>query len=267
MLIAYDTSVCVFSTSNSLLLRKLCAKNSKQISSFAFSPEDTAQLYISKVTGIVEKWDWTNGTLLGSWDTKHPVHLIATSDTNSTEYGTNYVYSVDKLKRNRWTITVHRLMAGEDASKTDLNTLLKFEDPISSLRIFEQGGIIVATSGHKLLIGSTDNPHQPLLKDISYVWREVACSEWITSVDTRIRSVNASSKKPKPVKAVTTRAVDIVVGGIKGAMFVYEDLLTSLISKEDKAKNGITDNFTPRKLHWHRNAVSSVKWSTDGLYT
>ena len=265
MLIAYDTSVGVFSTSNSLLLRKLRGKNSKQISSLAFSPVDTAQLYISKVTGIIEKWNWTNGKILDVWDTKTPVHLIATVNPNSTENGTGYVYSVDKPKGSRWTITAHRLMAGKDAAKTDLNTLLKYEEPITSLRIFEEGRIIVATSGHKLLIGSTDNPHQPLLKAISYVWREITCSEWITSIDTRIRSVDASSKKSKFVKAVTRCAVDIVVGGIKGAIFVYEDLLASLISKEDKSKDGITDNITPRKLHWHRNAVSSVKWSTDGL--
>ncbi|KAL8788196.1 MAG: hypothetical protein Q9195_007411 [Heterodermia aff. obscurata] len=265
MLIAYDLSVCVFSISTSLLLRRLRGKTSKQISSLAFCPVDTAQLYISKVTGKVEKWDWTNGTLLGIWDTKIPVHLIATLSPNSTGQGTDYVYSVDKLKGSRWTITAHRLMAGENASKTDLNTLLKYEEPITSIRIFEESSIIVATSGHKLLIGYTDNPHQPLLKDISYVWREITCSEWIASIDTRIRSVERSSKKPKSVKAVAKCAVDIVVGGNKGAIFVYEDLLASLISKEDKSKAGITENITPRKLHWHRNAVSSVKWSTDGL--
>ena len=258
-------SVCVFSTSNSLLLRKLRGKKPKQISSLAFSSVDTAQLYISMVTGIIEKWDWVNGTLLGSWDTKTPVHLIATSNPTSANSNTGLVYSLDKPKASKWTITAHRLMAGENASKTDLSTLLKYEEPISSLHIYEEGTIIVATSGQKLLIGSTDNPHQPLLKHISYVWREITCSEWITSVDTRIRIVDASSRKSPMVKAATKYAVDIVVGGIRGAIFVYDDLLASLISKEDKSKDGATDNITPRKLHWHRNAVSSVKWSTDGL--
>ena len=267
MLIAYDMSVCVFSTSNSLLLRKLCGKKPKQISSLAFSSVDMAQLYISKVTGIVEKWDWTNGTLLATWDTKTPVHLIATSKPTSTDSDTGLVYSVDKPEEGKWTITAHRLMARENASKTELNTLLKYEEPVSSLHIYKEGAIVVATSGHKLLIGSTDNPHQPLLKHISYVWREITCSEWITSIDTRVRSVDASSRKNKMVKDAAKCAVDIVVGGIRGAIFVYDDLLASLISKEDKSKDGITDDISPRKLHWHRNAVSSVKWSTDGLCT
>ena len=267
MLIAYDTKVCVFSISNSLLLRKLRGKTSKRISSLAFSPVDATQLYISRATGIIEKWDWTNGTQLGTWDTKTPVHLIAASNPTSADRNTGLVYSVDEPKPSKWTIAAHRLMAGENASQTDLSTLLKYEEPISSLRIYEEGSIIVATSGHKLLIGSTDNPHQPRLKNISYVWREITCSEWITSVDTRIRSVDPSSRKREMVGAATKCAVDIAVGGLKGAIFVYEDLLASLVSKEDKSKDGITEDITPRKLHWHRNAVSSVKWSTDGLCT
>lgn len=264
MLIAYDKSVCIYSASSSLLLRKLSVRKSEQISSFAFSPSDASQLFVSKIGGIIERWDWINGTLLDIWDTKTTIHSLASLDPSPSDRSYGLVYSLDKVRNHRWMITAHRLMAGENASESDIRTLLKYEEPINSLRILEAGKLIVASSGHKLLIGSTESPDQPTLKEVSYIWREITCSEWITSIDTRLRPVSNSSKKEKGTKAAISGAVDIVVGGLKGAMFIYEDLLGRLILKESKSTAGAEDNLTPRKLHWHRNAVSSVKWSVDG---
>lgn len=157
-------------------------------------------------------------------------------------------------------------MTAGDTAKTELRTLLKYEKPITSLRILEEGRLIIATSGDKLLLGISDNPTSPVLKDIPYVWREIVCSEWIFSIDTRIRPERASTKRSKGSRATVAVAVDIVVGGLKGAIFIYEDLLRRLISKEDNSKAGTEDDITPRKLHWHRNAVASVKWSADGVF-
>ena len=256
----------MYSISTPLLLRKLRVKGSEQISSFAVSPSDVTQLLLSRWSGIIEKWDWTNGSLLDMWDTKTHVRSIATSKPSFKGNDTGLIYTVDRSKGKRWMITAHRLMRGESTSKSDLGTLLKYEEPISSLQVFEEGKVIVATSGQKVLIGSTEDPDKPALKNVSYIWREITCSEWITSIDTRIRPADNSTKNIRPSK-VTTSAVDVVVGGLKGAMFIYEDLLGRLISKENSSKSGVEDNMTPRKLHWHRNAVSSVKWSADGMST
>lgn len=255
----------MYSISTSLLLRKLRVKGSEQISSFALSPSDATQLFLSRWSGIIEKWDWMNGSLLDRWDTKTHIRSIATSKPSSTDNNTGLIYTTDRSKGKRWMITAHRLMREENASKSDLGTLLKYEEPISSLQVFQEGKVIMATSGQKILIGSTEVPDKPALKTVSYIWREITCSEWITSIDPRIRPVDTSTKKNQPSKTTKTDAVDIVVGGLKGAMFIYEDLLGRLISKENSSKSGIEDNMTPRKLHWHRNAVSSVKWSADGM--
>lgn len=187
-------------------------------------------------------------------------------EANTTELGRGLVYSIDSFEGRRWSITVHKLMTRNDADKTDLGTLLRSEEPFTSLRILEEGRIIIVTAGLKIFVGTTDNPTPLVLKDISYVWWEIECTEWITCIDTRIRQDLESQGNTKaPVKGVVA-AVDIVVGGLKGAMFIYEDILRRLKSKGSSKKTGTEDSLMPRKLHWHRNAVASVKWSADGVY-
>ena len=204
--------------------------------------------------------------LLHSWNTKTPIRFVATTEASTTELGRGLVYTVDSSEGRRWSITVHKLMTRSDADKTDLGTLLRSEKPFASLRILEGGRIIIATSGYKIFIGTTDKPTPSALKDISYLWWEIECTEWITCIDTRIRQDLQSKENTRaPIKG-TVAAVDIVVGGLKGAMFVYEDILRRLKSKESSKKTGIEDSLTPRKLHWHRNAVASVKWSADGMF-
>ena len=156
-------------------------------------------------------------------------------------------------------------MTRYDAEKTDLGTLLRSEEPFTSLRILEEGGVVIATAGHKIFIGTTDNPTPPVLKDISYVWWEIECTEWITCIDTRIRQDLESQENNKdPVKGKVS-AIDVVVGGLKGAMFIYEDILRRVKSRDSSKKTATEDSLMPRKLHWHRNAVASVKWSADGV--
>ena len=177
------------------------------------------------------------------------------------------MYSVDGFEGRRWSITVHKLMTKNDADKTDLGTLLRSEEPFTSLRILEEGRVIVATSGLKIFIGTTDNPTPRVLKDISYVWWESECTEWITCIDTRIRqNLESQGNTKAPVKG-TAAAVDIVVGGLKGPIFMYEDIVRRLKSKESSKKTGTEDSLMPRKLHWHRSAVASVKWSADGAFS
>jgi hypothetical protein len=63
----------------------------------------------------------------------------------------------------------------------------------------------------------------------------------------------ATSKKGK--KGAVQRGGDIVVGDSVGAIYVLHDAVASRAE------------ITPRKMHWHRMAVSSVKWALDGEYS
>lgn len=256
-------AIKVYSTSTSLLVRTLRTHNAEIVTGFAFSSIEPNQLYISTLSGITEKWDWISGIRLEFWNTKVPIHAVGTVSPNSTENDNGLVYTIDRHTRDRWLLTAHRLMGGQEAAKTELVVLLVYQRRLTSLKIVENGNIIIATAGSSLIIGTTKDANRPLLKDVTYVWREFECSEWITSIDIRLERQDATPKPPKE-STKSVDSVDIVVGGLRGVIFIYEDILRKLIRKEKSSKTTKSEEISPRRLHWHRNAVSAVKWSADG---
>jgi NET1-associated nuclear protein 1 (U3 small nucleolar RNA-associated protein 17) len=54
-------------------------------------------------------------------------------------------------------------------------------------------------------------------------------------------------------------------------VLLFEDILASFAALESlEKKKGETDSaesFRPKRLHWHRDAVGSVKWSLDGTHS
>ena len=55
--------------------------------------------------------------------------------------------------------------------------------------------------------------------------------------------------------------MDVVVGLQDGSIRIVDDILTQLTQMGKGAKD--IDRIS-RRLHWHRMAVSAVKWSRDG---
>ena len=219
---------------------------------------------MSTLSGTIQKWDWINGKRIDeSWRTKTPIYSIRTCGSTEAQGESSLVYTLDQHTKKRWLVTAHRLVGGKDAQKTALVTLFTYDEPLTSLKVLEEGRTIVATAGSKMMIGSTQRPNEPSLKDVTYTWRELDCTTWITSIDVQISRTNMT---PKPFKdsQATASAVNIVVGGLRGSMFVYEDVLQKLIQKENSSTQLNNSYLDPRKLHWHRNAVTSVKWSADG---
>lgn len=262
LLIAYDTAINVYSTLTSVLVRRLRTRYAGLVSGFAFSSTDSNQLYISTQAGLQEKWDWINGIRLESWNTKAPIHVIRAAPPDGAAAANGLVYTIDRHTRERWLLTAHRLMGGQEAAKTGLVVLLVYTEPLTSLKILVDGNVIVATSGTKVIIGTTEAADKPSLKEIVYVWREIECSEWITSIDVQVELASVRPEKPHLVG----NKLDIVVGGLKGAIFIYENILKKLINKETSSKSN-DEELNPRRLHWHRNAVAAVKWSADGELT
>jgi NET1-associated nuclear protein 1 (U3 small nucleolar RNA-associated protein 17) len=186
---------------------------------------------------------------------------MVTSSRGLEESNCDLVYIVDRKHGEPWLLSAHRLAGVDDAANTDIATLLKYEEPISSIKVLERGRVIVATSGVQLIIGYCKNPSTPELKDLFYTWRIVECPEWIAGFDVRTRHRMVQNQAEK--KGMVSEAVDVAIGGLKGSIHIYEDLLNQLIRRE-RRKESI--DITSRRLHWHRNSVLTIKWSLDGEY-
>ena len=261
LLLAYHTSIAVYSTSTSLLIRQLRVKKDEHISGFAFAPQDQNHLYISTMSGLIEKWDWVEGSRLGQWKLSSSIHSLFTCTSSPKNPGKDLVYTIDRKEGEPWLLSAHRLVGVADAANADVVTLLKYEEAMSSFQVLEGGRIIVAASGSHIILGYCEAPDMPTLQDLSYVWRVIECPEWVASIDARHRS---RSEKVADKKIANCGVVDIAIGGHQGSIYIYEDLLARLICKERFPSKATAGDITSRRLHWHRNSVLTVKWSLDG---
>lgn len=236
-------------------------KKDERISGFALAPQNQNHLYVSTVSGLIEKWDWVEGSRLGQWKLSSSIHSLLTSASGPRNPGQDLVYTIDKKEGEPWLLSAHRLVGVADAANADVVTLLKYEEALSSFQVLEGGKIIVAASGSHIILGYCEAPEMPTLQDLSYVWRVIECPEWVASIDARHRP------RPEMVadkKATDCEGVDIAIGGCKGSIYLYEDLLARLIHKERFPSKATTGDIASRRLHWHRNSVLAVKWSLDG---
>lgn len=241
-------------------------RKSERITAFALSPSRPNNIFLSTNTGSIEKWDWVEGLRLEYWHISTPIYHLATSTLRSDETPNDLVYTVDRKGEGQWMLTVHRLLGGDQASKTDLSTLIKSSDAFTSVKISENGRIIVMTSGSRLIIGTADKPDSISLKDTIYVWREWNCPEWISTMDIRTRPFETSSAKAKGSNSGFDGALDVAVGALRGQIMIYDDLLNNLIQKESKNKPEKKKVVSSQRLHWHRTAVLALKWSKDGTF-
>ncbi|KAL9043413.1 MAG: hypothetical protein Q9214_003400 [Letrouitia sp. 1 TL-2023] len=278
LLLAYHTVVNVYSTTTSLLLRSLRVGRADNVSAVKFSETDPNYVYISTSSGIIQVWHWLDGKKLDSWDTNSTIEDLGTSSSEKSDqvtstpgtgsFNDSIVYTVDRRGGSLWMITAHRLFGGRDAVKTEVTTLRKIGEPLRSLKILENGRLVLASFGSCLTIGTTENTDPVSLKDLRYVWWDIQCPEWIASLDARITDRELPSKISKKSKfrksAIADRVVDIVIGGLKGSIFIYQDLLEQLALRESQTNQERKGDLSSRKLHWHRTAVLSVKWSIDG---
>ena len=263
LLIVYDTSIVVHSTSTSLAVRHLPITQNDRITALCLSSVDDSHLYISTLSGIVEEWDWSSGVKLGHWKLSSSTHSLATPIRDVEDKMNRLVYTIDRKKTGPWSISACQLSIENDGKQAEEKILFKHTAFLSSIRVIEGGRFVVATSESQLILGNTATSVSSSLQDLAYKWRVVDCPEWIASIDIRMTYPELTGKKSRG-GGTHYGLIDIAVGGLNGSIHVYEDLLGKLIRKEQPNKRETAADITSRKLHWHRNAVLSLKWSLDG---
>ena len=265
-MIAFNSTIHVYATDSSLPLQKLRLRDERDIvSGFAFSAKDPDHLYIGTRSGFIDEWAWRESRRLGSWNTQSSIRFLTTAkaeapSTNHLVYTSDETFGGD----NPYTITAHRLFGGDEAHKSDLKTLWRSDRPVQFLRVLEGGQNIIATSGSTILLGTTTEPNPPKLTELGYIWRQISCSEHITSADIRVRGrITDPTLQGKKAKKSDASPLDVAIGTLGGFIFIYRDLLGQLTAHDVSLSSPLDD---PQRIHWHRNAVSSVKWSKDGNY-
>lgn len=96
---------------------------------------------------------------------------------------------------------------------------------------------------------------------VRYIWKEVNLPVSVMCID--VRQYTASNRPGAQGSKDRDHAekVDLVLGERNGSILIYYDILRFV---KDEGGRQHERNLTPRRLHWHRSSVNSVRWSKDG---
>ncbi|KAL9103613.1 MAG: hypothetical protein Q9163_001377 [Psora crenata] len=263
LLIAYHSYIAVYSTSSSLMVRRLQLAGSDRVTAMTLCPSKKGQLFVATASGRIELWNWLEGVKLTYWKFKGKPHSL-TAIRQSDAQHQDIVFITGQNSDNSWQLSAHVAPEAEGHRARQNHTLFSQQQPLLSIRVVDEGRVIVMSFGPQLTIGTCRNPGVMNLSDLDYTWRTVTCPEWITSLD--IRVIHDSKQRTKSKGPLALAPIDVVIGGLKGSIHIYEDILKRLVDCEKSSQKGQSQELTSRRLHWHRSAVLTVKWSSDGNY-
>ena len=201
--------------------------------------------------GRIELWDWLAPQRLERWKIHHGLHVLQFAK-GTLEDGIHVLTGHTDGQAETWQVNMHQLRVGIEKSrpnhvytngeKSKDTHVFSSINRLSFLRSYDDGRYIMMAAGYQLIFG--------VQKEDKYTWHIVKTPEWISAFD-----VKQSQSKGKKNRMKV--AFDVAIGGMKGAIHTYENILTKLMAGQE---------VTSRKLHWHRNAVMALKWSLDGSY-
>ncbi|OJD23679.1 hypothetical protein ACJ73_04968 [Blastomyces percursus] len=250
-----NTFARVFSVATSSVVRTLeIQKEMRRITDCKLSLFDAEHLYMSTLSGAIIKWDWVSGKIIETWNVARKIYAIdiCTSSRSSDE---DVVVSMNDAGSRKVEIAMHT-KGGSDCWIT--RVIREMSTTPNEFKVSSDGRVIIAIADYQLFVGYIGKLLLEASDSTKYTWLEVALPISVTCSDIRERSPLDQVSSP------ATRVVDLALGDKEGAILIYHDILNSLLRTENKSEAGTS--LVTNRLHWHRNAVKTVKWSRDGNY-
>jgi NET1-associated nuclear protein 1 (U3 small nucleolar RNA-associated protein 17) len=265
LIIAEPKSLHVYATETSLLANTLAEDDAGVLTAYALSPASPHLVYVAYSLGHIILWNWVVGKKAGRWNIGATVrHMAVIAQSDSSEDDLIYCHEADE---GHHTISVRALRTKRQDTRTELKQVKQVlsAGAVTGIQVLLQGKYVVAATSDSLVVGKRVKASKTALEDFEYVWREFKFSKHITTFSVYHREQQETSngkKTPQDQRDV----LDIAVGEETGVILLFEDILASFAAIEKSKKEGIdnAESFRPKRLHWHRDAVGSVKWSLDG---
>ncbi|RWA06090.1 hypothetical protein EKO27_g9018 [Xylaria grammica] len=267
LILAYNTSLQVYSAPESLLLRKIQLDLPRvdgrrdQIAAVCLSATSPNFLWVASYGGYIWHIDWTTGD--GS-----NVHIDLDCDRlhdmsiDSAKIGRDFkdILYVSARKEEAWHIIACDV---QDFELVGSKTLFSYTSAIENLRVAHLGYTFAAYSNRNVILGSQKHETASTVEDLAYEVVTFDASDEITCLDIQVTSrVHLNRKSQRETSDAPV--IDLVVGCARGAVFAYSDLFPQIrFLNNPKTRHHA---LQPRKYHWHRKAVHAVKWSRDGNY-
>tara|TARA_R110002003_G_scaffold44_13_gene3344 strand:- start:1767 stop:3251 length:1485 start_codon:yes stop_codon:yes gene_type:complete len=264
LILANPKYLQIYSTETSLLASVLPMGSTGFVTAYALSSTKPHQVYVADSNGLITLWDWVDGTKIGRWDIGATVRNMAVITQPGSDEDLVYCHEAGSSH----IVNVHALRTKSQASKTELKRVLKTTSAITSIQVLLQGRYVVIATPESIMVGKRVRVSKTAVQDFEYIWRELKFSKRITTCNSYLRQSEASDKAKKTAKDQRD-ILDVAVGDEIGVVLLFEDILAgfAMIELSQKGSTGSTESaesLRPKLLHWHRDAVGSVKWSLDG---
>ncbi|KAJ5558121.1 hypothetical protein N7535_008334 [Penicillium sp. DV-2018c] len=242
LLVGLDTAVQVFATSTSRLSRTLQLETDQHIIGFSICPEDHEILYIFTSSGSVSKWNWNSGKRIARWEST--CTTTSTSLASSGKKGNKSIlcFATTSQKDGKRQITINAL----GGKKIQGTIALETNQKLNNIKVTHDGQVVIASDGKHLFMGTATSTELENLETVQYTWREATLPVNATCFDIQVQGPGS---------------VDLALGESGGSILIYQNVLNTLFGKDISVKR-----TSPRKLHWHRGSVNTVRWSKDGNY-
>lgn len=168
-------------------------------------------------------------------------------------------------KPNRMDLVAYRGLTGSTPESKAFVTLKKPGNALHILESSDDGQVLVGALNDRLVIGNLSQRNISNFDEIQYDFFSFDAPDLVTAIDLRITEKHAQgnghgSKKNR--HAEVEKAVDILVGGARGSIYLYQDALARIQASGKSSPD--SPAIQAQKYHWHRKAVHAVKWSRDG---
>jgi NET1-associated nuclear protein 1 (U3 small nucleolar RNA-associated protein 17) len=263
LIVAYHTSLQVFSVADSLLVRRIAlpligANNGAPYLVAAALSQVTPELvWCASSDGRIWRVNWRTGS--GADECLRTgagvIHDMTLGAVTINKKLTDILYVSESLKNNYRIVAYDPSDLANPKSKSLQNQTGKW----SILRTTNGGSILTAATGNSLMVGALQPKPVGSIEGLSYEFYSINASDEVSCLSVRLAPKKSVSKK-KASQELSDQVLDVAVGGVRGAIYIYSDLLSQLTGAA-KSRKGLE---TPKRQHWHQRAVHSVAWSLDG---
>src|SRR2546423_13633513 len=238
----------IYSAATSLLVQSIFMGLVDSVTSCILCASDPEQILVSTYGGTISKHSWTTGRKLQQWKTRSGllrIYGLPGSKSSDNGYRILAINQRPEGERDLSHLTLHQ------SPDVPLKEVVLHSKPrlTPTLVTADSGRFLVCSAVDRLIIGSAQDP-----MSAEYTWREFTVPGKIVSFDARIRQAPNKTAKSRP-------AVELALGLQDGVILILDDILNRLMGKE---KGGKGVDMVSRRLHWHRDLVSAIKWSRDG---
>ncbi|KAH6900255.1 hypothetical protein B0T10DRAFT_470043 [Thelonectria olida] len=271
LILAYNTSIQVYSAVDSLLVRRIPIT---VVESFAEKPATASTLTAMRISkqnpdfvwvacsdGRVFYVDWTTTKTPESFQTRSgTAKALVVSSTQISDMTQEVLLIAESDKSNRVEVVAYE---GKVQTAPQSKIIVEMKKAGNGLQLLESsrdGQVLVGAINDRLFIGVPVEEQTPTLEGLKFEFYSFDAPDLITALDIRVYTRPGSKKartNPSPV-------ADVIIGGARGSIYLYHDVLSrsQALGKPGSEK----DMIQAQKYHWHRKAVHALKWSPDGHY-